>query len=317
MLFQNPMRIITQIVAVLFMWEIAASAADRFQSDIPAAVEKSLEDTKAKQMGGQQDEALTDLRLIVKEHPDYYRAVYNLGLAMADASGKDKLKLDEAISVLERARNIRDQKSLKDYSIDNSLGWYYAQANRNTDAERAYLNGVNNENLNTPDTNRRLYTNLGIFYLERGDLDQARKYLQIAADTYQSDSARRFLEINESVRKKLEVPEGLTYQAKLSDQDKMNSKGVRFVDDIRQKEGAQMAVLETLLQDRANFYHYNKRDKEDQPSPGLESTGMNRAEFLKRDLKFVGITADECVDQQPVVKVSLTKDSVQVSKPDN
>jgi tetratricopeptide (TPR) repeat protein len=295
---------------------IIARAADQFQPDVPISLVERLDKAKVDRMAGKTEQALADIRLIVKEYPDYYRAQYNLGLALAEASGSDNAKLGEAIATLEKAREIRERKSLQDYSIYNSIGWYYAQANRPMDAEAAYKKAVEHSNANTQDTNRRVYTNLGIFYLERGDLKSARKYLQTAADTYHSETARKFLEINEVVQSKMEISDqGLTYRAKFSDQDKSNSKGVRFVDDIRKTEGPQTAVLETLLQDRANYYQFGKRDAEDQPSAGLESTSTNRLQLQKRRLEFVGITADECLDQQPVVTITITKDTIRVSKP--
>jgi tetratricopeptide (TPR) repeat protein len=293
---------------------IARGASDPFQSDIPANFVDRLENAKTKRIAGDIDQALQELSTLVQEQPGYYRAMYNLGLTMADAAGKDPVKLNEAITILERARDLREKQSLKDYSIYNSLGWYYTQTSRSDEAEKAYTIALNHTSANSAETNRRLFTNLGLFYLERGDLDLAQKYLQIAAEKYQSETARKFLEINETVRNKTEISEELSYRARLSDKDKANSKGVKFVDEIRQKEGAESAVLETLLQDRANYYHYGKRDKEDEPSPGLERTTKNRIEFLKRKLKFVELTANECLDQQPVVAIAVKKDSIQVSK---
>lgn len=302
-------------IAVLFIAPaIVFGASDPFQPDVPPSAVERLEAAKAKRMAGHPTDAITDLRLLVGEYPDYYRAVYNLGLAMADSSDKDQGKLNEAIDILQRARDIRQEQSLKDYSIYNSLGWYYTQANRSHDAEKAYVIALKHTSSNSAESNRRLYTNVGLFYLASGDLERAQSYLQTAADTYQSETARKFLQVNESARDKTEISEESTYQAKLSNQDKANSKGFKFVDNIRQKRGPETAVLETLLQDRANYYHYGKRDAEDQPSPGLESTTTNRLEFLKRGLKFVGITANQCLDQQPVVKITLTKNAIQVSK---
>jgi Tfp pilus assembly protein PilF len=312
LLFNKIIRLIGCVQWMLIL-QSTVGAADPFQANIPDSTVQRLEAGKQKRGAGEIDQAVTDFRQIVAANPDYYRAQYNLGLALADQAGKDRKKLAEAISALEKAREIMEKGSLKDYSIYNSLGWYYARANRSIDAEKAYKVAIAHADTNSVDTNRRLFTNLGIFYLERGDLDHARQYLQIATDKYQSESARKFLEINETVSKKTELPDGLTYQAKLSDQDKVNSQGVKFADGIRKQSGADAAVMEVLLQDRANYYHYNKRDKEDQPSPGLESTTTNRVEFEKRKLQFDGIAADRCLDEQPVVKITLTKGSIAVS----
>jgi len=306
--------VVVHFVALLLPLAYACAAQDQFQPNVPSTLVDRLGTAQMKRAQGDLSGAINDLQSIVTEDRSYYRAQYNLGLALADASGGDKTKLADAIATLEKARDIMEQKRLNDYSIYNSLGWFYQQANRLPDAEKAYKQALQHEQTNSEDTNRRVYTNLGLFYLQTGDIESARKYFEVAENRYNSDSARQFLQIIDKVHQKTKLPDVIVYQAKLSDQDKATSKGLRFVDRVRKESGVEAAVLETLLQDRANFYTYNRRDAEDQPSPGLESTSTNRLEFEQHSLQFAGITPEECLEQSPVVQVRITKDSLIVSK---
>jgi tetratricopeptide (TPR) repeat protein len=308
-------RLSSVLLIVLIGLPFAHAVEDPLQKNVAPELVDRLEAAQAKRAAGDVNGAISDFRSILAENPTYYRAEHNLGLAVADAAGDDKIKLEQAITILESARQLVEQQSLSDYSIYNSLGWSYQQANRRADAEKAYNEALKHEATNTEDTNRRLYTNVGVFYLQGGDLENARKYLNIALTKYHSDSARKFLEISDSARQKTSIPPTVAYQAKLSLQDKKTSKGIPFVDRVRSASGPEAALLEVVLQDRANFYSYRKRDPEDQASPGLESTIVNRVEFQRRKLQLDGITTDDCLNAEPIVRIMISKDTLTVSRP--
>ena len=56
-------------------------------------------------------------------------------------------------------------------------------------AEGYYLTALHYESKNTPDSNRRLYNNLAWYYYNLGKPDEAKKYLDVAEQKYQSKSA--------------------------------------------------------------------------------------------------------------------------------
>ena len=99
------------------------------------------------------DEAESLLLDVTKRKPDYYRALYNLGLIYLDKNEPDK-----AVDVLRKAKKIRDQQNLPDNdgAIWNSLGWAYLNAGDLKHAEETLLDAYKRTDQNAPLINERV-----------------------------------------------------------------------------------------------------------------------------------------------------------------
>src|SRR5258708_241549 len=99
-------------------------ARDIYQHDIAPDLVKKVDMAKEKQVDGtdlkQAESLLSD---VVKQKPDYYRALYNLGLVY-----EKKGEYEKAIKTLKEAEAIRYGQDIPDNSILNSLGWAYLNA---------------------------------------------------------------------------------------------------------------------------------------------------------------------------------------------
>jgi Tfp pilus assembly protein PilF len=168
-----------------------AQAPDPFQADIPASLVARVDAAKEKQTGGKDlDAAEAELTAVLQERPDYYRALYNLGL-IYQAQGKT----DQALQTLEKAHMVRDRLHISDNSILNSLGWVYMNAGKLDEAERCFLEALGYERENKPDSNERLLNNLAYLYLQKGDTTKARTYLQRSINEYHSAGALKVIKM--------------------------------------------------------------------------------------------------------------------------
>ena len=150
----------------------------------------------AKDQAYQQNAQLMEqYRELLAVEPDYYRAQYNLGLALL-AQGRN----EEAAAALERAVEIRARLGLDEPTIFNSLGWARYLAGDLARAEAAYLEGVKLAPRNSRASNQKLFNNLGALYLRQGRLDDAEAVLVRARDEFGSVQAESNLEMVRSLR---------------------------------------------------------------------------------------------------------------------
>jgi Flp pilus assembly protein TadD len=101
------------------------------------------------------------LREVVTQHPDFYEIKYSLGLLLAE-----KERYAEAAVFMEEASTGLPQRS----RIQYNLGLLLQKLGRDTEDESALKRALALE-ANNPDY---LYA-LAVFYLQRGDLETARK----------------------------------------------------------------------------------------------------------------------------------------------
>jgi Tfp pilus assembly protein PilF len=161
---------------------------DVYQKDVQPELVNKVNLAKDKQVKGadradlkQAESLLSD---VLKQKPDYYRALYNLGQVYESEGEHDK-----AIKTFEKAKEVRDREGILDNSILNSLGWAYLKAG-NLDKAEDYLKAAYNA-----DTNERVLNNLGFLYLQKGQTVEARKYLSEAKDKFQSATAANLLKV--------------------------------------------------------------------------------------------------------------------------
>lgn len=184
------------IVGLALLVGPAASAqTDPWQTDLPPVHVRQADEAKSALRHGDAAAAERQFRELLEVEPDYYRAQYNLGLALL-AQGRN----EEAAAALERAVEIRAKLGLDEPTVFNSLGWAWFLAGNLEKAEAAYLEGVKLAASNSRGSNQRLFNNLGSLYLRQGRLDEAEKALLRARDEFGSAQAEANLEMVRSLR---------------------------------------------------------------------------------------------------------------------
>jgi Flp pilus assembly protein TadD len=177
-------------------------AQDAFQSTIPQAQVQRLD--SARELAP--DEAIAVLTRMVEENPTFYRARYNLGLALLQ-KGDTKA----AVSHLQEALKLKEDPALgvRDATIYNSLGWALLQDGDRERALATFEAGTRSSGSNTKASNAKLFNNLGMVYLEEGRLEEARKAFETARKSYGSKKAEMNLEYLEKAEKRVEqeIPE--------------------------------------------------------------------------------------------------------------
>jgi Tfp pilus assembly protein PilF len=169
-----------------------AQIPDPFQPDIPAPLVAKVDDAKEKQANNKDlPAAEAELQDVLKQRPDYYRALFNLGLVY-QAQGKS----DQALQTLEKAKGLRDNLHISDSSILNSIGWAYMTSGKFDEAESNFLAGLKEGHEDTVNS-QRLLNNLGYLYLQKGDTAKSRLYLQRAINEYHSTGAQRLLQMDD------------------------------------------------------------------------------------------------------------------------
>src|SRR5439155_18105183 len=166
---------------------------DPYQDVAPDLV-RQVDLAKKKQNGsdpGQKDEAESLLLDVLKHKPDYYRALYNLGLIYLD-----KNEADKAVEVLTKAKGVRDKNNLHDdNSILNTLGWAYLNAGDLKQAEFYLKAAYDTKSQNDGPTNERILNNLGFLYLQEGRTTEARKFLDESKKQFNSSRASSILNL--------------------------------------------------------------------------------------------------------------------------
>jgi Tfp pilus assembly protein PilF len=167
-----------------------AQSPDPFQPDIPAPLVAKVDDAKEKQVDNRGlPAAEAELQDVIKQRPDYYRALFNLGLVY-QAQGKNV----QALQKLEEAKSLRDKLHISDSSILNSIGWVYMNAGKLDKAESSFLEALKEGHEDKAST-QRLLNNLGYLYLQKGDTAKSRFYLGQAANEYQSTGTGRLFKM--------------------------------------------------------------------------------------------------------------------------
>lgn len=160
---------------------------DTYQADIAPELVAKVNDAKEKQVSGKNlDSAEAELNDVLRARPDYYRALFNLGL-IYQSQGKGP----QAIETLERALQARDKLKISDVSILNSLGWVYLNSGNLDKAESIFLEALKTESTNKPASNQLILNNLGYLYLQKGDAVTARAYLDKSIKEYDNSGAKK------------------------------------------------------------------------------------------------------------------------------
>jgi len=191
----EPRRVALAVLVVALVAPAARPQTDTWQTTLPPAHVQRADEAKSALRHGDAEEAERKYRELLAVEPDYYRAQYNLGLALL-AQGRN----EEAAAALERAVEIRARLGLDEPTVFNSLGWAHYLAGDLARAEAAYLEGVKLAPVNSRSSNQKLFNNLGALYLRQGRLDDAEAVLVRARDEFGSVQAEANLEMVRSLR---------------------------------------------------------------------------------------------------------------------
>jgi tetratricopeptide (TPR) repeat protein len=179
---------------LLFLVDSALCAVEQVRDpyqDVAPELVKKVDLAKQKQIDRtdlkQAESLLTD---VLKQKPDYYRALYNLG-QLYDSEGD----YEKAIQTLKKAEAVRYAENIPDNSILTSLGWAYLNAGNLDKAEDYLKKAYATRAENTASTNNRILYNLGWLYLKKGQPEEARKYLTEAIDKFHSIDAPNILKL--------------------------------------------------------------------------------------------------------------------------
>lgn len=230
--------------------------ADPFQANIQPSDVARLESGRHQLRAYDYKNAEQVFESLVKSNPDYYRANYNLGVALA-AQGKHA----EAIQAFEKALSIQSKMRIKEYSVLNALGWSHLSIGNYQKAEEYLNEALSHEAENSSSLNVQILNNLGLLYYNTRDITRARECLEKASNNYQSNSAKEMLVLVNQLERFISDDLGVSYFAKISEADLRNSKNEILAGKSYDKK--ENLYREILIQDRANFNGDIHKDPED------------------------------------------------------
>lgn len=165
------------LVVLLSFWSIPLQAqTDPIQPKFEGAVVKEVESAIGIRENGQFNEAISQLRIIALQHPDYFRAQYQLGLAFAQDG-----KYVEASKAFVAAKEITKTTQIDKIayaSLQNSLGWTYYLMGDFKNSESNLKSALELLGTANPELNPKVLNNLGMLYYTKGDLDMAKRYFK-------------------------------------------------------------------------------------------------------------------------------------------
>lgn len=193
---QTAMRWIVGGVLLLAFTPEAWAQADRYQSGYDRAAVERLEDARSLRQAGASADAVEQLETLVREHPTYYRAWYNLALARAE-----RHQYGAAEGAFRKAQQVKAAEGISDATLDNSLGWLYILMGRYQDAELMLMRAWQSNETAPSGFREKVLNNLGTLYIRLGNPAKAREYLEQAATQYGSQVARDNLALVEQLER--------------------------------------------------------------------------------------------------------------------
>ncbi len=184
------------IFPVVFLMSLAMgpAAADKFGQDVPAPLEEAVAKARAQRLPYSENydpaQAAKTLEAVLKRKPDYYRALFNLGLAYHELGD-----YKASTAAFDRAFTVRAKERINDASLLNTAGWV---AMKNNDFGRAEKLLKQAEKATSGDgsfTEKAVVSNLGELYFLTQRLDESRDYFQAYKSKYGGESVDYYLEI--------------------------------------------------------------------------------------------------------------------------
>jgi Flp pilus assembly protein TadD len=153
---------------------VASTASLQAQTTkVPTVLYKEAQQARQLRLQGKAAESVEALKPIAVEHPDFFFAQYNLGLAY-----QSKGDTPAAISALTKAKEIREKDKIADATIYNSLGWVYLSGGNYQQALKEFKTAEKPENFSALSTSsqQKLLNNIAVTYAFSGDSKLANEY---------------------------------------------------------------------------------------------------------------------------------------------
>ena len=164
----------------------AALAADKFGQDVPAGLEQLVDQARQQRLPYSNvydpKTSAATLERVIAQKADYYRALFNLGLAYHELKEYQK-----SVETFDAALRIREAQSIDDATILNTAGWV-ALKNGDFGRAEALLKEAETETKGDGTfTEQAVLSNLGELYFLTQRLDLSRTYF----NTYKANNPTR------------------------------------------------------------------------------------------------------------------------------
>lgn len=173
---KTPIKALGWMLAIVVgcpAWPVHAQ--DKYQANISKSAVTRLDQAVAVRRSGDLDQARKLLQQLTAQYPDYYRALYNLGLVYADA-GEPK----RAVETLLKADGLRKRLGVDDPTLDNSIGWAYLLSGQYGKADEYFALSLKNVNQLPKSSQARLYNNYAQLKIYQSNYTDAEKYLKLS-----------------------------------------------------------------------------------------------------------------------------------------
>ncbi len=168
--FSLPALLILSIALPLNIY-----AQDKYQNNIEQVQVDKLNAIVDLRRQGNLSDATKQLVDLTQQNPNYYRAIYNLGLAYADM-GKTK----DAIVKLLDAEKLKTRLSIQDPTLDNSIGWAFFLDGQYDNADTYFTKALEHSDKLSKNSQARLFNNYAQLKIYQKKLPEAKKYLQLS-----------------------------------------------------------------------------------------------------------------------------------------
>ena len=172
-----------------------------------------VDQAKALRLDRKFDEAIEQLKPLVRREPGYYRAIYQLALACAERAQIPSRK-DEDVKnadkwflavIAEKERLNSLGTPLNEYTIYNSYGWFLMENGRFREAEASLQKGLNElDKLPSVQSQQRVLNNLAIVYKRQGRFEEAAELSKRAMALGSPTAQKNYLEIQQMTKSKVQ-----------------------------------------------------------------------------------------------------------------
>ena len=158
-----------------------------------SAQDAAIDQGRTLRIDGNIDQSIQTLKEVVAKDPSNFRGLYNLAMALAESPQKDAAAGDFA-----KAIELGEEQGMPDPTIYNSYGWYLTQQGKFAEAQLQYDKGMKYFDKLPDDSKQRLLNNIGLLYLQTGQIDKAEAQFAQTAD--KSAGAERSLAIIRTIK---------------------------------------------------------------------------------------------------------------------
>ena len=194
------------VAGVLVLWCLPAQAqTDKFQVDVPAQAVLEVEASRALVRQKKMVPAIERLVSLVETEPDYYRAYYNLGLALAKSG-----QAETGLQALEKAAQIKEDQHIEDVTLLASIGWTHYLTGNYQSAKEVLEEALQQQGLKES-SRIKILNNLGTVHKRLGEFAAAREVLMESAAAGSTRAEANIRIIDATERMQIQVQRSLPF----------------------------------------------------------------------------------------------------------